>query len=117
MKLFLLVVFLLGEVSPNLQLAAAAVESHGVMHYVKSSTTTKCPGQPCETLNNYLDNMASELNRQKNVTLLFLNGSHSLDDRPQPPLIFTPIFWMIGESEQVKVVASDLELNASAYHF
>ena len=114
MKLFLLVIFLLGEVSPNLQLAAAESD-HGVTYYVKSSKTTKCPGQPCETLNDYLDS-ASELNRQKNVTLLFLSGSHSLDDRPQTPLIFTPIFRMIGESEQVKVVASDLELNASAYH-
>ena len=94
MKLFLLVllvIFLLGEVSPNLQLAAAESD-HGVTYYVKSSKTTKCPGQPCETLNNYLDNMASELNRQKNVTLLFLSGSHSLDDRPQPPLIFTPSY-------------------------
>ena len=60
MKLFLLMIFLLGEVSPNLQLAAAESD-HGVTYYVKSSTITKCPGQPCETLNDYLDNMASEL--------------------------------------------------------
>jgi predicted outer membrane repeat protein len=60
--------------------------------------------------------MASELNRQNNVTMLFLNGNHSLDDRAQSPLIYTPIIRMIGENENVKVVASDLELNASAYH-
>ncbi len=112
MKQFLLVVLFLGEVSPTL----AAVGSRGVTYYVKPSKTTECPGQPCETLNDYLDNMASELNRQKNVTMLFLNGNHSLDDGAQRPLIYTPIIRMIGENENVKVVASDLELNASAYH-
>ena len=116
MKHFLLLVLVLQLEGVSLRLVAARTEP-GVTYYVKPSKTSKCPGQPCETLNDYLDNMASEINRRKNVTLLFLNGSHSLNDRAQSPQIMTSIFRMIGESENVNVVASELELNPSAYHF
>ena len=113
--MYLSLVLLLGEVSLILAANYSNAEP-GVTYYVKPSKITKCPGQPCETLNEYLDNMASEINRQKNVTMLFLNGTHSLDDRAQPPMITTAVIRMIGENEKVAIVASDLDGNALVYH-
>ena len=99
-----------------LVILAKTSEISGVTYYVKPSKTTECPGQPCETLNYYLANMLNEINHQKNVTMVFLNGNHSLSQQSQSPMITTSVIQMIGESKKTKVVASDLEWNALAYH-
>ena len=72
----------------------------GVTYYVKPSQSTKCPGQPCETLNYYLKNVNTTVNKEKNLTMIFLNGNHSLDAQilTVNPVIRTPVIKMIGES-------------------
>ena len=73
----------------------------GVTYYVNPSQSTKCPGQPCETLNYYLKNVDTTINKEKNLTMIFLNGNHSLDGQilTVNPVIRTPVIKMIGESE------------------
>ena len=73
----------------------------GVTYYVKPSESTKCPGQPCETLNYYLKNVDTTINKEKNLTMIFLNGTHSLDCQilTDNPVIKTPVMRMVGESE------------------
>lgn len=50
----------------------------GVVYYVKPSSATPCPGQPCETLQYLFDNINTTINQHSNVTLIFLNGNHSV---------------------------------------
>ena len=76
----------------------------GVTYYVKPSQSTKCPGQPCETLNYYLKNVNTTINKEKNLTMIFLNGNHSLDSKilpANPVSIKTHVIRMVGESKNI----------------
>ena len=81
----------------------------GVTYYVKPSQSTKCPGQPCETLNYYLKNVDTTINKEKNLTMIFLNGNHLLDSKifaATPVSIKTPVIRMVGESKNVLINGS-----------
>ena len=73
----------------------------GVTYYVKPSQSTKCPGQPCETMNYYLKHVDTTINKEKKLTMILLNGNHSLDHFKDNLAIKTPIIKMIGESETI----------------
>ena len=75
----------------------------GVTYYVKPSQSTKCPGQPCETMNYYLKRVNTTINKEKKLTMILLNGNHSLDTPffKDNLAIKTPIIKMIGESETI----------------
>ena len=79
----------------------------GVTYYVKPSQSTECPGQPCETLNYYLKNVKTTINQEKNLTMIFLNGNHSLDYQilRTNPTIKTPVIRMAGENNNVSIKA------------
>lgn len=56
-------------------------------YYVKPTPDTECPGQPCETLQYYLDNINTS-NRSSprvvnvdydDITVIFLNGTHGIN--------------------------------------
>ena len=76
----------------------------GVMYYVKPDQSTKCPGQPCETLSYYLDNVNSTVNQHKNVTMVFLNGEHTVNVSIAIATITTPVITMVGESKNQVVL-------------
>ena len=72
----------------------------GVILYVKpfqhtSPSTTSCPGQPCETLQYYLNNVNATINQQKNVTMIFMNGNHTVSDTKVS--ITAPVIKMTGD--------------------
>ena len=78
----------------------------GVMYYVKpspssSSLATKCPGQPCETLQYYFDNLESAINQQKNVTMIFLKGTHTTNLTDKTISVTVPELTMKGKSQNV----------------
>ena len=76
--------------------------SAGVTYYVKpSQSSSQCPGQPCETLQYYLDNTNTTLNQEKNITMDFLMGKHNVSFNGYT--ITTPIIMMIGNGEESDV--------------
>ena len=85
----------------------------GVTYYVKPSQSTECPGQPCETLSYYMKNVNTTINQEKNLTMIFLNGNHSLyfEIRTANPTIKTAVIRMIGENNNVSIKA----LSVSGY--
>jgi predicted outer membrane repeat protein len=95
----------------------------GAAYCVKPSTSSDCDGhscQQCETLSFYLtERSITNLNKQENVTLYFLNGTHSgncsfINHSANPKLIkLTPQtqLVMIGENHNVNVRCLLLELN------
>ena len=86
-----------------------SASERGVIYYVKPSQTTKCPGQPCESLQYYFENVNTTINQQKNVTMVFLTGNHSLNNflLPSIPTITVPFVRMIGEIDSKNVVIGD----------
>ena len=73
--------------------------SEGILYYVKPSPTTKCPHQHCETLQYYLENVDTAINQQKNVTMVFMNGTHTTNIIRV--VIQVPVIKMRGESHKV----------------
>ena len=55
---------------------AAAVDSSNV-HYITPSPTTQCPGEFCLTLSTLAANSSEYID--SNTTLVFLEGSHTLN--------------------------------------
>ena len=55
------------------------IPATGILYYVKPSpATTKCPGEPCDTLQHYFENVHTAINQQKNVTMIFMDGTHAV---------------------------------------
>ena len=84
----------------------AALSSEGVIIYVKpdDNSSPSCPNMPCETLQTYFTN-STMLELQKNVTMIFLNGTHLVDTSKlhSSTMLPTPVLTMIGESADVIV--------------
>lgn len=101
------------------------LSDNGKTFYVRPSETNNqsCPASlPCETLQYYLDNVDTTLNRQVNVTMIFLNGTHVVNstrsglvsgfindnsNNNNNILILTPVLRMVGESEDVVLTHED----------
>ena len=76
-------------------------DHEGVTYYVKPSQSSQCPGQPCETLQYYLsDNVNTTLNQQKNITMIFLTGNHTVNSTDADCIITVPVIRLIGESSE-----------------
>ena len=90
----------------------------GVTYYVKPSQSTECPGQPCETLNYYLKNVKTTINQEKNLTMIFLNGNHSLyfEILTANPPIKTAVIRMIGANNNVLIKALSVSGYSLEYH-
>ena len=89
-----------------LVVSSHGAELKGVTYYVKpSQSSPDCPGQPCETFQYYLDNVNTTLNQEKNVTMIFLTGNHTV----KPTIgkyhfkVTVPIIRMIGSGEESDV--------------
>ena len=105
----LLLLLVVGESSTR-----NVLSDSGKTYYVKPSENQSCPvSQRCETLQYYLDNVDTTLNRQLNVTMIFLNGTHIVNStrsalvNDNNILMLTPILRMIGESEDVLLTHED----------
>ena len=75
----------------------------GIVYYVKptSPNTTNCTGQPCHTLQYYLDNVSTAINNQQNVTMILMSGTHATDLSIGVVYIRVPIMNMTGEGQGV----------------
>jgi predicted outer membrane repeat protein len=64
-------------------------------YYVKPSEDAECPGQPCETLQSFIDTLGFAgyaTIESQNTTLVLLNGTHTMSTGNAPWLTFTLIF-------------------------
>lgn len=77
------------------------IPSTATVYYVKPSTATNCPDQPCETLHYYFENVGTTINKQDNVTMIFLTGTHAVGNISSAVVIRVPILNMTGESQEV----------------
>ena len=76
----------------------------GVTYYVKpSQSSPDCPGQP--SFQYYLDSVNTTLNREKNVTMIFLTGNHTVNPTigKYHFIITVPIIRMTGNGEEFGV--------------
>ena len=78
------------------------VPATGIVYYVKPSSpdAANCPGQPCQTLHYYFENVGITINQQKNVTMIFMDGMHAVQ-LTVPVIIYVPVVNMTGESQGV----------------
>ena len=77
----------------------------GIVYYVKptSPNTTNCTGLPCYTLQYYFENVNKTINNQKNVTMIFMSGTHATSINVS---ITAPVINMTGESQGVVLNSS-----------
>ena len=86
------------------------IPATGIVYYVKPTNTTKCPGQPCQTLQYYFENVNTVINNQKNVTMIFMSGTHSVHlQLDQVSISVVPVINMEGESQGVILNGSSVE--------
>ena len=92
--LSILFYFLLQDIFP-------VIPATGIVYYVMptSPNTTNCPGQPCQTLQYYFENVDTAVNNQKNVTMIFMSGTHTTS--VGFVFITVPIINMTGEGQGV----------------
>ena len=83
--------------------------SEGVTYYVKPLFDTKCPGQPCETLQYYLDGAREDGINRKAITMVLLNGTHTVCTLNWSLHVSASVIRMIGQdSANVTVTSPDL---------
>jgi predicted outer membrane repeat protein len=104
----------------SVNLAAGGEEA--VIFCVKPShpPTTNCSReecQQCNTLQYYLENMNTTINMLENVTLLFLNGTHFINDSIYSVNMIAPLIEMKGESCNVSINGSSCFLSISSMKF
>ena len=78
----------------------------GIVYYVKptSPNTTNCTGLPCHSLQYYFENVNKVINNQKNVTMIFMSGTHATPI--ESVTITAPVINMTGESQGVVLNSS-----------
>ena len=113
MKVLLFIPFLLGE------LLVIPQGEAGVTYCVKPTLNSTCferNCQQCEILQHYLTKVSmTNINQQKNVSIIFLTGTHSgdcstIDHIQQKPVQFTTQeIMMIGESQDVVIRCMKVE--------
>ena len=80
------------------------IPATGIVYYVKPSSpdTAKCPGQPCQTLQYYFENVHTTINQQKYVNMIFMDGTHTVPELASPSIVIqVPVINMTGESQGV----------------
>ena len=83
--------------------------SEGVTYYVKPPLDTKCPGQPCETLQYYLHRAREDGINRKAITMVLLNGTHTVCTLNWSLNVSASIIRMIGQdSANVTVTSPDI---------
>ena len=84
MKLFFLLI-LLEELFP------ISLSGQAVIFCVKPDTTATCSAedhcQHCESLQYYFDNVDTTINKENNVTMIFMDGSHTVNNNISSPII------------------------------
>ena len=84
------------------------IPATGIVYYVKpsSSDTAKCPGQPCHTLQYLFENVRTAINQQKNVTMIFMDGTHAVQ-LTVSIILHVPVINMTGVSQGVVLNGSN----------
>ena len=92
------------------------IPATGVVYYVKPSSpvTTKCPGQPCQTLQYYFEHVGTMINQQENVTMIFVDGMHAVQ-LTVPIIINVPVLNMTGESPDGVILNGSNRYNGATY--
>ena len=90
-------------ISPRTVLLTSFGEE-GVTYCVKPNSTAECIGddcQRCETFQYYCDNVDTIINQNKNVTMIFMSGTHTLYLSEET--IKSPTVYLIGRGQNVTV--------------
>ena len=97
MKLFLLLSFLLTVITSG----------QGVTYCIKPNATATCRAEDhcqqveCHIVQYYFDNVDKTINQEKDVTMIFLEGTHTVTDTV---VLSAPTLSMIGKGQVVRVV-------------
>ena len=70
-------------------------------YYVKPTVDAECPDQPCEILQQYLDNYTRHPIIGDDITVILLNGTHSIDTWSTPDIhVFFSVLNIVGQDNQ-----------------
>ncbi len=107
MKLLFLLLFFLYTV--QILIAVALASGQGVTYCVKPNASAICDTedhcQQCHTLQYYINNLNTTINRKINVTTIFTEGTHRVTITAER-IISVPILKMIGKDSVVEVVCN-----------